>query len=146
MVNVSRPYHPSMVKWKSNPCNWHEFYLKIWNLGLGFCKTMHTVSFDWFLSGLEWILNLEFCLPKLLIFYQKLLWKIRSKLNRLRLRYSSFDSGKIRFDGQLWGSVGILPPNENNFRREAKFLQSLKVDSQKVFFRNPCWYFWVTVC
>ena len=25
-------------------------------------KPMHTVSFDWFLSGLEWILNLEFCL------------------------------------------------------------------------------------
>ena len=22
--------------------------------------TLHTVSFDWFLSGLEWILNLEF--------------------------------------------------------------------------------------
>ena len=42
---------------------------------------MHTVSFDWFLSGLEWILNLEFCLLKLLIFYQKLLWNIRSRLN-----------------------------------------------------------------
>ena len=25
-------------------------------------EAMHTVSFDWFLSGLEWILNLEFCL------------------------------------------------------------------------------------
>ena len=23
--------------------------------------TMHTISFDWFLSGLEWILNFEFC-------------------------------------------------------------------------------------
>ena len=42
---------------------------------------IHTVSFDWFLSGLEWILNLEFCLLKLLIFYQKLLWNIRSRLN-----------------------------------------------------------------
>ena len=31
-------------------------------------KTLHTISFDWFLSGLEWILNLEFCLLKLLIF------------------------------------------------------------------------------
>ena len=41
----------------------------------------HTVSFDWFLTGLEWILNLEFCLLKLLIFYQKLLWNIRSRLN-----------------------------------------------------------------
>ena len=43
--------------------------------------TLHTVSFDWFLSGLEWILKLEFCLLKLLIFYQKLLWNIRSRLN-----------------------------------------------------------------
>ena len=37
-----------------------------------FFKPVHTVSFDWFLSGLEWILNLEFCSLKLLIFYQKL--------------------------------------------------------------------------
>ena len=37
--------------------------------------------FDWFLSGFEWILNFEFCLLKLLIFYQKLLWNIRSRLN-----------------------------------------------------------------
>ena len=44
-------------------------------------KVLHTVSFNWFLSGLEWILNLEFCLLKLLIFYQKLLWNIRSRLN-----------------------------------------------------------------
>jgi len=42
---------------------------------------MHTVSFDWFLSGLEWLLNLEFCLLKLLIFHQKLLWNIRSRPN-----------------------------------------------------------------
>ena len=26
--------------------------------------TLHTVSFDWFLSGLEWILNFEFCFTK----------------------------------------------------------------------------------
>ena len=43
-------------------------------------KTVHTVSFDWFLSGLVWILNLEFCLLKLLIFCQKSLWNIRSRL------------------------------------------------------------------
>ena len=35
--------------------------------------TIHTVSFHQFLSGLEWIINLEFCLLKVLIFYQKLL-------------------------------------------------------------------------
>ena len=29
---------------------------------------MHTVSFDWFLSGLEWIINLKFCLLIFLIF------------------------------------------------------------------------------
>ena len=44
--------------------------------------TVHTESFDWFLSGLEWIHHLEFCLQKLLIFYQKfLLWNIRSRPN-----------------------------------------------------------------
>ena len=43
--------------------------------------TMHTESFDWFMSGLEWIINLEFCLLKLLTFYQKLLWNIRCRLN-----------------------------------------------------------------
>ena len=42
-------------------------------------STLHTVSFDWFLSGLEWILNLDFCLLKLLIIYQK--WDNRSRLN-----------------------------------------------------------------
>ena len=29
-----------------------------------FYKTLQTVSFDWFLSGLECVLNLEFCLQK----------------------------------------------------------------------------------
>ena len=42
---------------------------------------VHNVSFDWFLSSLEWILNFEICLLKVLIFYQKLLWNIRSSLN-----------------------------------------------------------------
>ena len=44
-------------------------------------ETVHIVSFDSFLSSLGWILNLEFCLQKLLTFYQKLLWNIRSRLN-----------------------------------------------------------------
>ena len=57
----------------------------IWDGSLATAKnayltTIHTVSFDWFLSVLEWILNLEFCLLKLLIFYQKLLWNIISRL------------------------------------------------------------------
>ena len=39
------------------------------------------VSFDWFLSDLEWIPYLELCLLKLLIFFQKLLWNIKSRLN-----------------------------------------------------------------
>ena len=42
---------------------------------------LHIFSFDWFLSGLEWILNLEFYLLKCLIFYRKLLRNIRSRLN-----------------------------------------------------------------
>ena len=46
-----------------------------------FFLQLHSVSFHWFLSGLEWILKFEFCLLKLLIFYQKLLWNIRSRLN-----------------------------------------------------------------
>ena len=33
----------------------------------------------------------------------------------LRQRYSSFYSWKILFDGQLWGSVKILPTDEINF-------------------------------
>ena len=44
-------------------------------------KGMHTVSVNWFLYGLEWILNLEFRLLKLLIFYQKLVWNMRSRLS-----------------------------------------------------------------
>ena len=35
---------------------------------------------SWYLSSLEGILNLEFFLLKLLIFYQKLLWNLRSRL------------------------------------------------------------------
>ena len=42
---------------------------------------LHTESFDWFLSSFERILNLQFCLLKLLKFCQKLLWSIRSRLN-----------------------------------------------------------------
>ena len=75
------------------PDDWLVFHLSFflgyyffWKLlvgidfGLRFLA-VHTVSFDLFLSGLEWILNFEFCLLKLLIFYQKLLWNIRSRLN-----------------------------------------------------------------
>ena len=36
----------------------------------------------WLISvQFKWILNLEFCLQKLLIFYQKILWNMRSRLN-----------------------------------------------------------------
>ena len=48
-------------------------------------ESLHTVSFGWILSGSEWNLNLKFCLLKLLIFYQKFLWNIRS-----RLKFSTF--------------------------------------------------------
>ena len=56
-------------------------------------KKLHTVSFDWFLSSLEWILNLEFCLIKLLK-YQKLLWT-RSDLG---LAWSSTSVNLDMFD------------------------------------------------
>ena len=55
--------------------------LNNWNNKIKHLPSMHTVSFDWFLSGLEWILNLVFSSRKLLIFYQKLFWNIRSRLN-----------------------------------------------------------------
>ena len=51
------------------------------NVIVGGNSALRTVSFDWFLSSLESILNLEFCLLKLFIFYQKLLWNIRSRLH-----------------------------------------------------------------
>ena len=44
-------------------------------------KKLHTESFDWFLSSLESILDLEFYSLTILTFYQKLLWNIRSNLN-----------------------------------------------------------------
>ena len=59
-------------------CKGHE---KKYMLLTNFMHNAHTVSFDWVLSGLEWILNLEVFLLKLLTFYQKLLWNIRSRLN-----------------------------------------------------------------
>ena len=46
-----------------------------------FIWPMHSVSFDWLLYSLDWNLNLVFCLLKLMIFHQKLLWNIRSRLN-----------------------------------------------------------------
>ena len=57
---------------------------KIWIVNVPnriYFQGLHTVSFGWFLFGLEWILNLQFCLLKHLMFYQKLLWNIRSRLN-----------------------------------------------------------------
>ena len=66
--------HLSSLLWLSAVCT--HYYIGCMNILL-----LHTVSFDWFLSGLEWILNSEFCLLKPLIFYQKLSWNIRSRLN-----------------------------------------------------------------
>ena len=45
---------------------WRLWYQQNWQH-----TELHTESFDWFLSGFEWILNLEFCLLKLLTFQQK---------------------------------------------------------------------------
>ena len=66
--------HLSSMLWLSAVCT--HYYIGCMNILL-----LHTVSFDWFLSGLEWILNLEVSLLQLLIFYQKLLWNIKSRFN-----------------------------------------------------------------
>ena len=60
-------------------CDWSDFYTQ------RTCQSqsVRTVSFDWFLSTLDWILN--FYLLKLLIFYRKLLWNFRSRLNYSKL-------------------------------------------------------------
>ena len=62
-----------------------------------------TVSFDWFFSGLEWILNLDFCLLKLLIFYKKILRNVRSRLNysTFWVKIEAFCSKKWRF----WSNI-----------------------------------------
>ena len=53
---------------------WHKLFVIGSNPHIAIPRiSKRTVSFDWFLSGLEWIRNLEFCLLKLLIFYQKVL-------------------------------------------------------------------------
>ena len=83
---------------------------------------MHTVSFYWFLSGLEWILNLEFCLVKLLLFYQKLLWNTRSRLNSSTFwvfeplfkyvwsKSSFFLCTKLQF----WSKISKYRPKQNS--------------------------------
>jgi hypothetical protein len=65
---------------------------------------IHTVCFDWFLSGLEWIVNLYL---KLLIFYQKLLWSIRSRLNS-----STFWVFRPLFR-YLWWNLSFSTKNED---------------------------------
>ena len=47
------------------------------------------------------------------------------KLNRPWRRNTSMDSGKILFDCQLWGSVGILPPDENDFLLDVVYQHDL---------------------
>ena len=55
---------------------WTLFYLSVWHattLDFSLAKQqvdrMHTVSFDWFLSGFEWILNFNI-LPEFFMEYQ----------------------------------------------------------------------------
>ena len=68
------------------PSKWTQNFTKFWAFSLEFTKfvfldhysqeqiflTVHTVSFDWFLSGLEWIINLETSdiLSEIIIEYQ----------------------------------------------------------------------------
>ena len=78
-----------------------------------------TVSFDWFLSGWEWILNLEFCLLKLLIFYQKLIWD-------LGLTLPHFES----FKGQLISKANCQAVNSSKKRTNEFVFTSMR----RVFF------------
>ena len=83
-------------------------------------KGMHTVSVNWFLYGLEWILNLEFCLLKLLIFYQKLIWNIRSRLNS-----STFWVFEPVFT-YVWSKLKL-------FEQKMKiFIKQIKIQDQKL--------------
>ena len=59
---------------------------RLWIITL-VCHTMHTVSFDWFLSGLGWILNFEFSLQNLLIFY----WKKKYGISDLDINLPHFE-------------------------------------------------------
>ena len=52
-------------------------------------------------------------------------------LNRLWRRYSSFNSGKILFDGQLWRSVGILPPEKIEFFLDVVYHYNLNFHLRK---------------
>ena len=82
---LTRLYLQILPYCKSSICFHFVVHFLIFQIELGCISFLavytHTVSFVWFLSGLEWILNLEFCLLKLLIFYQNLLWNIRSRLD-----------------------------------------------------------------
>ena len=85
--------NPALYKteWRKPFCqNWFKIFQEL-------CRPLqvpaHTVSFDWFLSGLEWIINLEFCSLKLMLFYQKLLWNVRSRLN-----FSTFEFLSLYLD------------------------------------------------
>ena len=91
------------------------FWMKYWNadrcvncgssLQFKQSSAVHTVGFDRFLSSLEGILNLEFWLLKLLIFYQKQLWNIR-----FRLISSTFWVFRPVFR-YVWSEVKLLAQN-----------------------------------
>ena len=63
------------------PFNIHLFLVNRIHVNGTSTNTNPHCYFGWFLSSLELVLNFEFCLQKLFIFYQKLLWNIRSRLN-----------------------------------------------------------------
>ena len=111
------------------PDDWLVFHLSFflgyyffWKLlvgidfGLRFLA-VHTVSFDLFLSGLEWILNFEFCLLKLLIFYQKLLWNIRSRLNSSTFRVFEPVFKYLCTKLQFWSNICKYRLKNSKFRR-----------------------------
>ena len=97
----------------------------------------HTVSFDRFLSDLVWILNLEFCLQKLFIFYQKLVWNIRSRLN-----FSTFWVFEPIFR-YVWSKLKLFAQENEDFDQiypnTGSKTQNVEKLSLDLIFYNICW-------
>ena len=56
-------------------------------------ESMHTVSFDWFLSGLEWIIYLEFCYYNFCYFTSKYY-----RISDLGLTFPQFEFSSLYLD------------------------------------------------
>ena len=83
---------------------------------------LHTVGFDWFLSGSEWILNLQSCILKLLIYYQKSLWNI--KFSTCLIKIFIFCAQSFNFD-QTYLNSGLKTQNVEELGLDLIFYNNL---------------------